>query len=370
MVNTVAGAAVGIKQWHVPGRVNLIGEHLDHNGGLTLPFAIDRGTTVKVRRRDDDRVAVWSGGERADFATSVVPGEVDGWAAYVAGVVWALGQAGHRVPGADVVVESTLPQGAGLASSAALTCGVALGLADVAGLGLDRAVVAAVAQHAESGFVGVPVGRMDQLAVLLGQAGHAVLIDHRPDPPTTTDVVLDPGADGLALALIDTRVHHALAAGEYAARREECGAAAAELGLEHLAAAPVDAVFRLSDPTLVKRTRHVITETTRVRGAVKALSIGAWSQLGGMLTSSHESLRDDFEVSCPELDLAVEVALEHGALGARLTGGGFGGSVVALVPADRAAAMATAVKEAFVGRTWAAPVVAPVRPSAGARLVP
>ncbi|GAA1752224.1 galactokinase [Aeromicrobium alkaliterrae] len=366
----MASSTGDIKQWHVPGRVNLIGEHLDHNGGLTLPFAIDRGTTVKVRRRADDRVLVWSGGERAEIATTVAPGDADGWAAYVAGVVWALGQAGHRVPGADVVVESNLPQGAGLASSAALTCGVALGLADLADLGLDRPALAAVAQHAETGFVGVPVGRMDQLAVLLGQPGRAVLIDHRADPPTTSEVALDPAADGLALALIDTRVHHALAAGEYAARREECAAACAELGLDHLAAAPLDAVFRLTDPTLVQRTRHVITETTRVRGAVRALGSGSWNQLGTILSSSHESLRDDFEVSCPELDLAVEVALEHGALGARMTGGGFGGSVVALVPTDRAPAMAAAVKEAFAGRTWAEPVVAPVRPSAGARLVP
>ena len=361
---------VEIKQWHVPGRVNLIGEHLDHNGGPTLPFAIGRGLTVKARRRDDDRVAVWSGGERADLSLSVTPGEVDGWAAYVAGVVWALQQAGHRVVGTDLVVESTLLRGAGLASSAALTCGVALALADVAGVDLDRPTIAAVAQRAETDFVGAPVGRMDQLAVLLAQPGHALLIEHRPDPPVTSDVQLDPASAGLALAVIDTRVHHDLAAGEYAARRQECAAACAELGLDHLSAAQVDAVFKLDDPVLVRRTRHVITETTRVRGAVKALRTGHWEQLGTILTSSHESLRDDFEVSCPELDLAVELALEHGALGARLTGGGFGGSVIALVPVDRAAAMATAVKEAFVARTWVEPVVAPVRPSAGARLVP
>lgn len=361
---------VEIKQWHVPGRVNLIGEHLDHNGGPTLPFAIDRGLTVKARRRDDDRVAVWSGGERADLRLSVVPGEVDGWAAYVAGVVWAMQQAGNRVVGTDLVVESTLPRGAGLASSAALTCGVALALADVAGVEIDRHAVAGVAQRAETDFVGAPVGRMDQLAVLLATSGHALLIDHRPDPPTTTDVGLDPASAGLVLAVVDTRVHHDLAAGEYAARRAECAAACTELGLDHLSAAQVDAVFQLDDPVLVRRTRHVITETTRVRGAVKALRTGGWEQLGTILTSSHESLRDDFEVSCPELDLAVELALEHGALGARLTGGGFGGSVIALVPVDRAAAMASAVKEAFVARSWAEPVVAPVRPSAGARLVP
>ncbi len=361
---------VEIKQWHVPGRVNLIGEHLDHNGGPTLPFAIGSGLTVKARRRDDDRVAVWSGGERADLSTAVAPGDADGWAAYVAGVVWALGRAGHRVVGADVVVESALPQGAGLSSSAALTCGVTLALADVAGIELDPHAVAVIAQQAESEFVGVPVGRMDQLAVLLSQPGHALLIDHRTDPPATSDVELDPASAGLALALIDTRVKHELAAGEYAARRDECAAACAELGLEHLSAAPVDAIFRLDDPTLLKRTRHVITETTRVRGAVKALRSGSWAQLGTILTSSHESLRDDFEVSCPELDLAVEVALEHGALGARLTGGGFGGSVLALVPTDRAAGMAAAVTEAFAARTWAEPAIAPVRPSGGARRVP
>ncbi len=351
----------------MPGRVNLIGEHLDYNGGPTLPFAIERGTTVKARRRSDERIAVWSGGERAELSTSVAPGDVDGWAAYVAGAIWALGQAGHRLGGADLVIESNLPQGAGLSSSASLTCGVVLAMADLVGLDLDTDTVAAIAQRAENDFVGVPVGRMDQLAILAARQGHAVLIDHRPDPPTTTDVPLDLAAAGLSLAVLDTRVNHALAAGEYARRREECAAACAELGIDQLASAPVDAVLRLDDPVLVQRTRHVITETARVRGAVQALRTGAWTQLGGILTSSHVSLRDDFEVSCPELDLAVEVALEHGALGARMTGGGFGGSAVALVPTDRAAAMAAAVTEAFASRTWTEPVVAPVRPGGGAR---
>ncbi|MFT4188056.1 MAG: galactokinase [Aeromicrobium sp.] len=358
-----------IKQWFVPGRVNLIGEHLDYNGGITLPFAIDRGVTVKARRRDDDRLALWSDGEHVQVPVAAQPGEVEGWAAYVAGAAWALRAAGHPVGGADLVIESNLPQGAGLSSSAALVCGAVLTLADLGGTDLDRHDAAAIAQLAETDFVGVPVGRMDQLAVLLSQPGHALAIDHRPDPPATSDVPCDPAAAGLALAVIDTRTRHALASGEFTARRAECQAACDELGVEQLAAAPVDAVLRLTDPTLVKRTRHVITEQTRARGAIRALGAGAWTQLGGMLFSSHESLRDDYEVSCPELDLAVEVALEHGALGARMTGGGFGGGVIALVPVERAAGMAAAVGEAFARRDLPAPVVAPVRPSPGATLV-
>ncbi|MFT4299657.1 MAG: galactokinase [Aeromicrobium sp.] len=360
-----------IKQRYVPGRVNLIGEHLDYNGGLTLPFALDRGTTVKARRRDDGRIAVWSGGEHAEFAAEARPGDVDGWAAYVAGAAWALGEAGLPVPGADVVVESNLPQGAGLSSSAALVCGAVLALADLTtDTPPDGQTAAALAQRAEAEFVGVPVGRMDQLAVLLARAGHLLALDHRSDPPATEPVAFDPAAAGLALALIDTRVHHDLAAGEYAARRSECAAACDALGLDHLADAPVDAVLRLDDPVLVKRTRHVLTEQARARRAVQAVRSGAWTQLGTMLTASHASLRDDYEVSCPELDLAVEAALVHGALGARMTGGGFGGSALALVPAAKAAAMAEAISAACVARGFAEPVVAPVRTADGALPTP
>ena len=366
------GSVTGVTdvcRWDVPGRVNLIGEHLDYNGGPVLPLAIDRSVTVKARARDDGMVNVWSdlaGASKVSFAVTVQPGEVDGWAAYVAGTVWALADSGHDVPGADLVIESRLPSGAGLSSSAATTCGVASALGELFDLSLDRTEVALVAQHAEAGFVGAPVGLMDQLAVLHGTEGHGVLIDTAVTPHTTTSVELGWEADGLVLAVIATGAHHALADGEYAARREECERAAAELGLEWLAQAGLDATVMLADETLKARTRHVLTETARVRGALTAINRRAWPQLGTILTASHASLRDDFEVSCPELDVAVEAALEAGALGARMTGGGFGGSAIALVAPEKVQALRERVEARYSLHQWARPEVFVVHAADGA----
>ena len=356
-------------QWDVPGRVNLIGEHLDYNGGPVLPMAIDRTVTVKARRRDDGVVNVWSdlpGAVKASFTTAVRPGEVDGWGSYVAGTIWSLADRGHVLPGADLVIESRLPSGAGLSSSAATTCGIASALDDLLGLGLDREEIALVAQQAEAGFVGAPVGLMDQLAVLHGAVGHAVLIDTAVEPHTTTPLPLGWEDDGLVLVVIATGAHHALADGEYAARRDECERAAAELGIDHLAQAGLDATVRLTDETLKARTRHVLTETARVRGAVNAVKRRAWPQLGTILTASHASLRDDFQVSCPELDVAVESALEAGALGARMTGGGFGGSVIALVEPERVQALRERVEARYATHQWSRPEVFVVHASDGA----
>ena len=362
-----------VRRWDVPGRVNLIGEHLDYNGGPVLPLAIDRSVTVKARSRDDGTVNVWSdlpGAAKVSFPTTVQPGDVDGWASYVAGTIWSLAERGHTIPGADLVIESRLPSGAGLSSSAATTCGVASALNDLLGLGLDVTTIALVAQQSESGFVGAPVGLMDQLAVLHGTAGHAVLIDTAVTPHTTTPVALGWEEDGLVLAVIATGVHHALADGEYAARREECERAAAELGLEWLAQAGLDATVRLEDETLKARTRHVLTETARVRGAVNAVARRAWPQLGTILTASHASLRDDFQVSCAELDVAVEAALEAGALGARMTGGGFGGSAIALVAPEQVQGLRERVEARYAAHQWARPEVFVVRAAAGAHRVP
>jgi galactokinase len=361
-----------VHQWDVPGRVNLIGEHLDYNGGPVLPLAIDRSLTVKARTRDDGVVNVWSdapGASKTTFATTAQPGDVEGWAAYAAGTIWAMVEAGHRVSGVDLVIESRLPSGAGLSSSAALTCGIAAALNDLEGLGLDRTQLALLAQQSESGFVGAPVGLMDQLAVLHGRAGHGVLIDTSATPPTTQLVPLTWEEDGLVLAVIATGAHHALADGEYAARREECERAAEELGLEWLAEAGLDATVRLTDEILKARTRHVLTETARVRGAVNAVSRRAWTQLGTILTASHASLRDDFEVSCPELDVAVEAALEAGALGARMTGGGFGGSAIALVAPEKVQGLRERVEARYAGRDWSRPEVFVVHATDGAHLV-
>lgn len=361
-----------VRRWDVPGRVNLIGEHLDYNGGPVLPMAIDRSLTIKVRSRDDDTINLWSdlpGSSKVTFATGVQPGEVDGWAVYAAGIVWSFISAGHRFDGADIVVESRIPSGSGLSSSAALTCGIASALNEMHDFGLNRTDLALLAQRAEHDFVGAPVGLMDQLAVLYGEAGHAVLIDTAQSPPTTEVVPVTWEADGLTLLVINTRAHHSLADGEYAARREECERAAAELGVEWLSEATLDATIALTDETLKARTRHVLTETARVRAAINAISRSAWTQLGTILTASHASLRDDFEVSCPELDVAVDAALEAGALGARMTGGGFGGSAIALVSLDRVAIVRERVEARYAAQQWTAPEAFVVRAADGAHLV-
>ncbi|MGH3359454.1 MAG: galactokinase, partial [Nocardioidaceae bacterium] len=331
--SATSDAAIG--RWSAPGRVNLIGEHLDYNGGPVLPIAIDRHVRVKARLRDDARVRVWSGGDSVEFGSDVALGEVTGWGAYIAGVVWALRESGHRLPGADIVVESDLPTGAGLSSSAALECSVAVAVLESTGAELSPIGTALLAQRAENEYVGVPSGSMDQLASMCGREGHALFIDTAAEPPTVEPVAADWVADGLQLLVIDTQAAHTLADGEYAKRRAECDSAAEQLGVKHLAAAGLDAVLQIEEPVLKRRVRHVITETARTRSAVRALRERQWNHLGTMLTASHASLRDDFEVSAPELDVAVDVSLEHGALGARMTGGGFGGSAIALLPEDR-----------------------------------
>jgi galactokinase len=358
-----------VRRWRVPGRVNLIGEHLDHNGGAALPIAIDRSLLVKARLRTDGLVNVWSRGERASFPAGTAPGDVSDWSAYAAGVVWALRDAGVAVGGADLVLESTLPVGAGLSSSAALTCGVALALDDLVGAGHSREELARIAQRAENDYVGTPTGLMDQYAVLFAQQGHAVHLDFGADPPTADPVPADWFDDGLVLAVINTGVHHELATGEYAERRSECAAIAEQLGLESLATIGLDGLLSLTDETAKARARHVLTESTRVRGAATALRRRDWTAFGAMLTSSHESLRDDFAVSCEELDVAVDAALASEALGARMTGGGFGGSAIALLAPEKVDRLRARVEAAFAARTWAAPDVFTVRPSPAAARV-
>ena len=363
-----------VRTWRVPGRVNLIGEHLDYNGGPSVPFAIDRFVTLKARPREDETVNVWStlpdgSRQKADFTTSVRPGDVDGWVAYPAGAVWALVQAGHTVGGLDLVLESDLPSGAGLSSSAALTVGVTAALDEIAGLGLDRTTIALSAQRAENDFVGAPTGSMDQLAVAHGQAGHAVLTDPSTDPPGTSLVPFQIADDGLAIVVIDTGVSHDHATGGYADRRRESAAAAEALGLEHLSAAGLDAPYTLDDETLKARVRHVITETARVKASLRALNDRSWAQLGTILTASHESLRDDYAVSCAELDVAVESAIEAGALGARMTGGGFGGSAIALVEVADVDRVRGLVGERFESLQWKRPATFVVQPADGATLI-
>jgi galactokinase len=357
------------QMWLAPGRANLIGEHTDYNQGWVLPFALDLGVTVAAGRRGDGLLAIRSHqapGAPADLPlAALVPGAVTGWAAYPAGVAWALREAGHPLAGgASLAIDSDLPQGAGLSSSAALECAAALALDGLHGLDLPRPQLATLAQRAENDFVGVPSGIMDQSASLLSRAGHALLLDCRTG--VTADVPLDPAAAGLALLIVDTGARHALGDGRYAQRRSECEQAAARLGVGSLrdVTSPAE-VGRLDDPVLRRRARHVVTENGRVKQAVALLTGGDLAGVGALLYASHASLRDDFEVSWPEADVAVDAAMATGALGARMMGGGFGGSALTLVPAGQRA-VGAAITAEFARRGWPPPAFFPAVPSAGA----
>jgi galactokinase len=346
-----------------------MGEHTDYNQGFVLPFALGQGIAAAAARRSDRRLVVYSAQEGVVDVSlgDLAPGRVTGWAAYPAGVAWALGAAGYDVPGACLAIDSDVPAGAGLSSSAALECATALALSELAGLRVDRRELAAIARRGENDFAGVPSGSMDQSASLLGERGHALLLDCR--SLETSQVPFDPGASGAQLLLINTRASHQLTAGAYAERRAECEQAARLLGvpsLRYLTA--VADTSRLTDPVLRRRARHVVTDDQRVLEVVGLLRSGAadaYPQIGRLLTQAHVSLRDDFEVSWPEADATVDAALAAGALGARMIGGGFGGSVLALV--GSAAQVRAAVAEAFARRSWAVPEFLDAAASAGAR---
>nr|WP_265521012.1 galactokinase [Oerskovia sp. JB1-3-2] len=373
--------------WSAPGRVNLIGEHTDYNAGLCLPIALPHRTYVALRPRTDGVVRLASAQAPGEVwearLEDVAPGAVAGWGAYVAGVAWALrehlvatGGDPTVVPGFDAAVDSCVPFGAGLSSSAALECAVAVALDDVAGLGLaasdaGRATLAAACIRAENEVAGAPTGGMDQSASLRAQAGHALLLDCRPGLDPTESAEQEPfdlEAAGLAVLVMDTRAEHRLVDGQYAQRRDTCEAAAHTLGLTSLreladgvaasddpAAALAGALGSLPDDVSRRRVRHVVTEIGRVRDLVALLQDGRVGDIGPLMDASHTSLRDDYEVSSVELDVAVEAARAAGALGARMTGGGFGGSAIALVAADRAEAVADAVRAAFEREGLGAP---------------
>ncbi|WP_226347043.1 galactokinase [Agilicoccus flavus] len=363
--------------WAAPGRVNLIGEHTDYNEGFVMPLALDKRCVAAVGRARAGRSTATSS-QRPDepvrfVAAELEPGAVTGWAAYVAGVVWSLRAAGHDVPDVDVVVDSDVPLGASLSSSAALECSVALALSDLHGLGLDRTGVALAAQRAENDFVGMPCGALDQLASMHGRAGHAVFMDTR--SLSMEPVPFDVTRHGLRLLVIDTRAPHALVDGEYAARRRDCERAAAVLGVDALRdVGPGDldaALQRLDEDVLRRRVRHVVTEDARVLELAAAMRTGDDPRdVGPLLTASHVSLRDDYEVTVPHLDVAVDAALAAGAHGARMTGGGFGGSIIALVDADAAERIVEAVEAAYTQRGFIPPVAFDATPADGAsRLV-
>jgi galactokinase len=356
-----------------PGRVNLIGEHVDYNGGLCLPMALPHATYAAVAVRDDDQVTVRSRQQEEAFSgrlDSLGPGQATGWAAYAAGVLWALQQDGWTLPGMDVVVDSRVPLGAGLSSSAALECSVALAVAEATGATLDddlRSALVQACMRAEKDVAGAPTGGMDQTIALFGRQDSALLLDCR--DWSTRQVPWDPAAAELTLLVVDTRASHSLSDGGYEARRRDCEKAAKILGVDLLRDVTDQeaALASLEDEQVRRRVHHVFTEITRVEEAVTQLEAGDFEGVGRSFTASHASLRDDYEVSCDELDAVVETALARGALGARMTGGGFGGSAIALVPASRLADVREAVAATYADRGWPSPGFLTAAPSAGAR---
>ncbi|MEV5428591.1 galactokinase [Streptomyces sp. NPDC052701] len=365
--------------WAAPGRVNLIGEHTDYNDGFVMPFALPHTAVAAVSRREDGVLRLHSA-DVEDGAGGVVelrlddlaPGSDRSWTAYPAGVVWALREAGHPVTGADVHLASTVPAGAGLSSSAALEVVIALALNELYSLGLRGWQLARLCQRAENVYVGAPVGIMDQTASACCEAGHALFLDTR--DLSQRQIPFDLAAEGMRLLVVDTRVKHSHSEGEYGKRRAGCEKGAALLGVDALRDVPyagLDAALeRLGEDEEVRRlVRHVVTEDERVERVVSLLESGDTRAIGPVLVEGHVSLRDDFRISCPELDLVVDTALSAGALGARMTGGGFGGSAIVLAEESDVPAITKAVEEAFAAAGFTAPRVFEAVPSAGARRI-
>jgi galactokinase len=360
--------------WAAPGRVNVIGEHTDYNDGFVLPVALPHTTRAAVARRDDGLVALVSTQHPDDRVevpvAELAPGRPGGWAGYPAGVVDVLRD---RVPGGvSVLVDGDVPAGMGLSSSAALSCSVALALRDLAAPDLAVADLVDVARRAENDFVGAPTGILDQSASLLCTAGHALFLDTR--DRSTEQVPLDLRAAGLELLVVDTGTTHDHATGGYGDRRRECEQAAERLGVRALRDVPdVAALAPLDDGTpegevLLRRARHIVTENARVLEVVRILRETADpAAIGPVLTDGHASLRDDFEISTVELDTAVATALGAGAAGARMVGGGFGGSAVVLVSADLTDEVARAITDRFAQQGFTPPRAFAVVPSAGAQ---
>ncbi|MGC4962446.1 galactokinase [Gordonia sp. DT101] len=352
---------------YAPGRVNLIGEHTDYNLGFALPIALDLGTTADFAPDTVDGTIVAESSDESDVVTispTSGPGDVPGWGAYIAGCLWALRTAGHDVPGGRLHIESTVPVGAGLSSSAALECAVLLAI--TTDLNLSRHELARVAQQAENDYVGAPTGLLDQLSSLFGQQDTALLIDFR---SLEVEPVPMPVDDSAQLLVIDSHAPHRHAAGEYAARRASCEAAAAELGVPSLREADTDAWNQLPDGTNRVRARHILTENARVLAATAALHDADFAKIGELMNASHDSMRDDFEITTPHIDLIAATAQQFGAHGARMTGGGFGGSVIALAPANAADRICADLPQAISDAGYPTSTVRRVRPGRGAHLL-
>lgn len=361
-----------VVRYTAPGRINLIGEHTDYNQGFALPIALPDRTQVNFRPDAGDVLVVDS--DREDGAVTISldtePGDVTGWAAYVAGVVWALRAAGHTVPGGTMTITSDVEMGSGLSSSAALECAALGALAVAAGLPLGRIDQARLAQRAENQYVGAPTGLMDQLASLYGEPRRALMIDFLDD--TVRAVPFDPAASDVALLVLNSRAPHHHAGGEYAARRQSCERAAADLGVESLRDVQdlgESVLSNIADPVDARRVRHVMTENRRVADVVAALGNSDFGEVGRIFTASHASMRDDFEITTPHIDLIADTAVRAGALGARMTGGGFGGCVIALVPVDAVPRVTDEVRKAVDDAGYPTPTVARTEAGAGACVI-
>ena len=350
-----------------PGRVNLIGEHIDYSEGFVLPFAIADRTFAAIARNNDGLVRIASQQRKNRIFTidikDVHPGSAGEWEKYVLGVIWTMGV----TSGVDILVDGHVPSGAGLSSSAALECSVAVGLNTLFNLGKSLEDMARATQKAENDYVGMPCGIMDQSVSLMGREGSALLLDCR--DLTTESVPFDVASAGLELLIIDTQAHHALVDGGYAERRASCESVAAKFGIpsmRHLTMDVLDARKSEITETEYIRARHAVTEIQRVKDAVTALRTNDFVTLGHLINESHNSLRDDYTVSCVELDEAVDASRRAGALGARMVGGGFGGSAIALIKADQIESTKDAIRSAYAAKGFKAPRFFTSLPSAGA----
>ena len=367
--------------WSAPGRVNLIGEHTDYNDGFVFPFAIEYRTSVDLSVRTDGRIRVRSSFDPEPVEVALTEladlfparrDEIVEWARYPLGVAWALlsatGVDAASVPGVDLSFTSDVPVGAGLSSSAAIEGATASALNDAWELGLDRVTLARVGRRAENEAVGAPTGIMDQMASILGRADAGTFLDCRSLEAEVVELGFAPA--GLEVLVIDTKVSHAHSTGGYGERRVSCEKGAAIMGvaaLRDLSVADLPRAAELMDEVTFRRVRHVVTEDQRVLDAVATLRSAGPRAIGPLLDASHVSMRDDFEISVPELDLAVDTARAAGAVGARMTGGGFGGAAIALVDHDLVGAVTDAVTAAFAEAGFTAPHIFPVHPSEGAR---
>ena len=354
--------------WSAPGRANLIGEHTDYNNGFVLPFGIDKRTYAAMSPRQDRlcRVATSLGGELIEFELKNTAPEGLDWALYPLGVAWVMHEG--MTGGFDLYLDSDVPVGAGLSSSAAVECSVASAINDLWNLGHSKQELALIGQKAENEVVGAPTGIMDQTASMLAEPDAAVLIDC--ESLETEVIELGLGKKGLIVAVIDTQVAHRHSDGGYRARRDACELGAKTMGVasvRELTEADLDAAKEKLDDITFRRVKHVVTENQRVLDTVAALKSGELEKLGPLFLASHESMRDDFEISIPELDLAVSTSMANGAIGSRMTGGGFGGAAIAVIQADQLGALEVAVKQAFSDAGFGEPRVFAVSASAGAR---